>query len=89
MKYYLIEINEPTNRPGQWCHRKIFRSKAKADKYFNEVIKGAFEPLEMPITEWDDGGDNWKIIKTFSLDDGCSICMSEINNGEENNDKFW
>lgn len=79
MKYYLIEIIEPTNRPGTWSRRKIFRSEKQARKFFNKMIKESEDPIELPATEWDDGGPNWRYMEEFDLGDEV-ITLAVIDN---------
>ena len=82
MTYYIVEIHEPTNHPGDYIHKKIFQSKAKAEKYIDEYLEHDYTDVEdlSGYNEWDDSGDNWTRIKVLDCGDFC-ILLDEVDNG--------
>lgn len=82
MKLYLVEINEPTNRPGKYCHRKIFTNEEEAKKYVIDKIGDENDVETVEPSEWDDSGDNWKNIFTVQTEWNL-FTIDEIDNGEE------
>lgn len=85
MKYYLIEIREPTNNPGDWVTRKIFTDIQEADEYLKSILSDYDEDEIEDVTdynEWDDKGPNWSNLRTFRVGE-CVVTYDEIDNDKE------
>lgn len=76
-KYYIVTIGMPTNRPGEWSIKKLFRSKKAAKDFVAARLDE--DSVELPTTEWDDAGPNWHLIEQW---DACDeiITIAEIDN---------
>lgn len=74
---YIIEIREPTNNPGSWITKLVLTDKNKAEETFNKIIEGE-DVDEVPATEWDDRGPNWKNLRTVEGDDYI-ITLDEVD----------
>lgn len=79
-KYYIVTQSLPTNRPGEWSKKKVFHTKYEAETYVRSFLDE--HSIELPKTEWDDAGPNWKILESWDIGDSI-ISLEVINNEEE------
>lgn len=77
MKYYIIEVRESTNNPGDWVTKIIFDNRQSAEEALNTYIDEDAEVVD--DNEWDDKGPNWKRLKTIAVDDTI-ITLDEVDN---------
>lgn len=75
-----VEIEHPTNS-GRYSTRRIFSTQEDAEKYMANYMDGTEE--ELPETEWDSCGPNWKILKAYRNDWDEYITLSRIENFDE------
>ena len=80
---YIIEIIEPTNNPGNYITKLVYTDKKVAEETFNKLLEGCAEVEEVPSTEWDDRGPNWKNLRTVKVcdddEEGYLITLDEID----------
>ena len=79
MKYYIIEMREPTNNPGDWVTKMVFQNKKEAEKVIDELIQDEEEVEELNDNEWDDQGPNWKRLRTIAIDETV-VTIDEVDN---------
>ena len=79
MKYYIIEMREPTNNPGDWVTKMVFQNKKEAEKVIDELIQDEEEVEELNDNEWDDQGPNWKRLRTIAIDETV-VTLDEVDN---------
>ena len=80
---YIIEIIEPTNNPGNYVTKLVYTDKKVAEETFNKLLEGCTDVEEVPSTEWDDRGPNWKNLRTVKVcdddEEGYLITLDEID----------
>lgn len=80
MTYYIVEIHEETNRPGDYIHKQVCKTEEEARKFVNDYFDNNLEDFEESETnEWDDSGDNWERILTLVADD-MFVIIDKVDN---------
>lgn len=77
MKYYIVSCQLPTNSPGEWSRKRVFRSYKPAKAFLKGFLDE--DSVELPQTEWDDGGPNWGILEAWDTGDSI-VTLEEIEN---------
>lgn len=83
--HYIVEIIEPTNNPGNWTTKLIFDDQKKAEAFIEDYVKYAEYVEEVPATEWDEQGPNWKRLKTLAIYDEepeVLVTLDEVDTGK-------
>lgn len=73
MKYYVLDITEPTNS-GSWVTTKVYADRDTAMSEAKRIAEECDDEEEF-FNEWDDAGPNWSYIFKSA-----SVSVKEIDN---------